>query len=71
MAKINHQRPSVRHKGKEIEFIKFEDTEYDREAAKKRLSRKTKSKKKELQLELRHLIRRGKPKLMRKGKIID
>lgn len=71
MAKINHQRPSVRHKGKEIEFIKFEDTEHDREAVKKRHSRKTKSKKKELQLELRHLIRRGKPKLMRKGKIID
>jgi len=71
MAKINHQRPSVRHKGKEIEFIKFEDTEHDREAAKKRLSRKRKSKKKELQLELRHLIRRGKPKLVRKGKIID
>ena len=46
MAKINHQRPSVRHKGKEIEFIKFEDTEHDREAAKQRHSRKTKSKKK-------------------------
>ena len=69
MAKINHQRPSVRHKGKEFEFIKFEDTEHDREASKKR--HKKKFKKKELQLELRHLIRRGKPKLVRKGKIID
>lgn len=69
MAKINHQRPSVRHKGKEIEFIKYEDTEHDREAAKKRRTKKANSKKKEL--ELRDLIRRGKPKLMRKGKIID
>ena len=41
MAKIDHQRPSVRHKGKEIEFIKFEDTEHDREAVKKRRKRLT------------------------------
>ena len=69
MAKIDHQRPSVRHKGKEIEFIKFEDTEHDREAVKKRRKRLTT--KKELKLELKHLIKKGKPKLIRKGKIIE
>ena len=70
MAKINHQRPSVRHKGKEIEFIKFEDTEHDREAVKKRRERST-TKKKELKLELKHLIKKGKSKLIRNGKIIE
>ena len=70
MAKINHQSTSVRHKGKEIEFIKFEDTEHDREAVKKRRERLT-TKKRELKLELKHLIKKGKPKLIRNGKIIE